>query len=745
MHARHRSPGNGYRSNSMGMAVASSRISPEGSIRGHGHGHGMYNSDYRNFNRSFGRGHPKSYQPPQPPPRRGGDIFMEAGRLAAEYLVSKGLLPPSSLPSKWQNASFKKPVGDFQEFRPQEGEDLQLPPEGRTSALARLGNVVPDAGSARRRISDDYNPTGSRNPMRGRRRIGSFRNYGSDWGRENGRSGSWSDKARTSPDTEGDEDSVSEHHEEQQGGKDGGGGGVQNLHPSELAPKSDDAGNSKSELEKHQTADDMGPKATSSGSEKDLPLETEGELTKESDDLGSFDTGTGEVKDGASNDETGKQSATEGSPIQHGAMECDPGGQNFTDLLRFCKFAKVPTKTRSSLRGLKAEVAPVTEEGNTSDMGPPTGSGVPLEDDTAGGFSGDALSNLSHTSKCIDSDSSKAPSVQSVEEVGELSLAYAVEQGKCMRSQSFPDRAFMYEQASSQGPPGYGRCSSMGSMVKERGEKRSVQHSDIGEGSKKPREWLPHMLTQDDGYFHLAKLSEKEPSSQEERASPGERVIVAIDQKSSGDISLFPKGGDEPCIEYVEEKPLLSSSFKICDLNLMEASDVNENHDGDPIFIYPSISESKKEAAPVDIDLSISNKCNISNEYGRHAADGKEVEVIDLENDSAEEDKPLNNSERKTETVYSGLESFPNHAQNTSDIPDGQDGYGLMISELLGADISNCPSIPADINSLHNEMGLHNGEGILGEDDSIYMSLGEIPISYLRAWEQPAQEYEKPF
>lgn len=67
----------------------------------------------------------------------------------------------------------------------------------------------------------------------------------------------------------------------------------------------------------------------------------------------------------------------------------------------------------------------------------------------------------------------------------------------------------------------------------------------------------------------------------------------------------------------------------------------------------------------------------------------------------------------RTETVYTGLESFQNHPQSTNELPGVQDGYGLMISELLGNDISNCSSVPADITSLHNEMGLHNAEVLL--------------------------------
>lgn len=58
--------------------------------------------------------------------------------------------------------------------------------------------------------------------------------------------------------------------------------------------------------------------------------------------------------------------------------------------------------------------------------------------------------------------------------------------------------------------------------------------------------------------------------------------------------------------------------------------------------------------------------------------------------------------------MFQGLEGFSNHAQNAADIHDVQDGYGLMISELLGTDFANCSSVPDDINSV-SEMGLDNG------------------------------------
>ncbi|KAK8573480.1 hypothetical protein V6N13_100274 [Hibiscus sabdariffa] len=81
------------------MELSSSWISPETS----GTCHEFYNSTYCSFKRGFGHGqsHSKPFQSHPPPPRQGTDIFIEAGRLAAEYLVSQGLLLPTVMPAKW--------------------------------------------------------------------------------------------------------------------------------------------------------------------------------------------------------------------------------------------------------------------------------------------------------------------------------------------------------------------------------------------------------------------------------------------------------------------------------------------------------------------------------------------------------------------------------------------------------------------------------------------------------------------
>lgn len=734
MHPRHRSPGNGYRSSPMGIGgvAAASRISPESSMRGHG----MYNSDYRSYNRGFGRGQgPKPFQaaqpppPPLPPPPRRTDVFMEAGRLAAEYLVSKGLLPPNVVSGRLQNGSLKNQVGEFQGFRTQEGDSLNLTPDGRSSAHGRLGNAS-DAGSGRRRFGDEYNnPTGSRSYMRGRKRTGSFKNYGSDWGQGMGRSSSFPDKARASSDVEGDVDSFSGNPEEQHVGNGVGNAGQM----SESAPPMDDDIDSESGLEKSQFQDDKNTMVTSDIG-KDPPPENDVELAMMSDNVKLSKEDTDELKDGSiSGDQVEKQSEMKDAPIEQLAVEGDSVDKNGGSLLSFCRFAKIPTKTRSSLtaRGLKVDPILATEEikncdegqeENNCDVGPEMETEVPVKDVSVDASSVDASSNQIQHSKCLDSNIIDTPVIMSIENTGELAPVYN-EPGKFLRSQSYPDRSFMNKQESSEGLPGF---QSSSSMIMERGEKRNAEQTYSREGTKKPREWVPSVGTHSDEYSHLRGM---QLASQEERKSPGDPMILPEEQERPVDVSPFQSGDAGPCIEYSEEKQLFPGSFKICDLNLMEVSDVNENPDRDPILIFPSIPEIKTEATPVDVDLSISNNCNMSGKYGRHGVDGKEVEVIDLENDSPQEDNALGNTERKEETVFTGLESFPSHAQSTNGISDAQDGYGLMISELLGNDITNCSSVPADIDSLHNDMALHNGEGILGDDESIYMSLEEIPIS----------------
>lgn len=630
-HARHRSPGNGYTRSggSMGMGVGgASRISPDTSARNHS----FYSSEYRSFNtRVFGRGqgHPKSFrQPPQPTPQK-WDVLMEAGRLAAEYLVSKGLLPQNALSGKWQNGSFKRQTADYQDFRQQ--EDLMQ--EGRTSAHSRLGSGASDAGSSRRRYPDEFN---SRNHVKGRRRGEYYRSYGSEWSREYGRS-------RMSPGMEGEDDTVSGQFEEQQVSNDVD-DGMQKSGPSGFAPESEEAADMESGMSKYSYPDETASKASSSSAVKE---EIDIESSKGGyDDMTNLNMGKEGMKDSNSDCGNEKQIVLEDLPNQQSAVDGDMSGKDGSDLLTLSKFANVPTKTRSALAYKASKVGQIlsSEEEDASDIGAAKGSEDLVQDGACNISAGDVLANTNHDSNCPDPEISKSSYVQSSENVGELGTAYGAVQGKWVRFHSFPDRAFMQgeEQESSMRLLGFGRSAS----VKERGEKRAAEDGDVNEAAKKPREWLPSLVTTADEQLHISNSSENTVSLQEERASPNLPVNEAATQDNFVNGSQFPEAAGEPCMKYAQEKQFFPSSFKICDLNLMEASEMNDAHRSDRVPTYPSAMANEKAAAQVDIDLSISN-ANMSGEYARCMSDGKQVEIIDLENDSILEDEPFDNPQRK--------------------------------------------------------------------------------------------------
>ncbi|CAA2997524.1 Hypothetical predicted protein [Olea europaea subsp. europaea] len=704
MYARRRGggPGNGYRPNGMGMGrlAAASRISPEGSIRGHQ----MYNSEYRNYNRSgYGRSGPsKPFQPPFPPPHE-TDIFMEAGRLAAEYLVTKGILLPNALSGKWQNGDWKNQMGDF----------FQNHEDSRISAHSRLGTAAADVGPGRRRYPDEYNSMGSKSSMRGRRRTGSSKNQSSDWKPEFVRSESWSDRGRTSPGMEADTDISAGLQDEQPVQKDSD-TGVQNSSAGELTQESDSVADLQSGLEECNLADDTGAKPGSFSNEKDVPSNDDDKTAiKKSDGTTMSNEEAEEDKEGRS-DSVLEQKHDENMEVTASLREGSLASEENVNLMRYCKFANVPTKTRSSLaiRGSKVELDPNAEDETINESKLSEDSGIQVIDAPVDGTAFNASPHKSHEPSTL-SNVLKAPSKEE-----ELGVAYTSRPGHFSMSGSFPKRSVINQQEIDGQLPGFERSNHM----LERGEKRQPEDDiDDREGTKRPREWTSPVETQSDGCLPLSNSMESQCTSEEPRSSHSGHATLFTDTRCA-DISLFPESHVE-LSEYTEEKQLFPGSFKTCDLNLIETSDVNDNHAADPILMFRSITETGRQATPVDIDLTMSsNNSNVPNKYGKHGIGNKDIEVIDLEDDSMQEDKTFTNAERRADSVFNGLDNFPDNVNNVTEIPDHQDGYRLMLSEFLGND-----SVPTELNALHNDMGLHDGQGILGDDDSIYMSLGEIP------------------
>ncbi|KAL3643222.1 hypothetical protein CASFOL_014037 [Castilleja foliolosa] len=663
MHAKHRNgPVNGYRSNTMGMRSMApvSRIPPESAMRGHR----MYNSDYRNYNRgggSYGSGpHSRQQFQQPPPPQRGANIFVEAGKLAAEYLVSKGVLPPNALSGKWQN------VSNFPGFRLHE---VEMHPNGRGSTQSHLRNAGPNVGPSIRKYSDDHTLIGSRSSVRERKRTGSFKNYGSEANRELGRSGSWAEKANNSPAMDVDGDASAGRCDEKIVEKDGK-GGTQNPSLGEIKIGVEGEAQIKSGLDKSKLVDDAG----ANNVQRDA---ADGEHVKNSDDAEV-------VKEGEHDD------------LQQKSDEDDLTSENQVDLVKHSKIVNVPvpTKARSSLttKNSKGEEDPMDEEENIYRGEIPEGSGVHVMDAD------------------VDNSAGNASSLQNSE---------------------FKEPSMDKEPKAEDGLSAFGRSNS---VVMERGEKRAMDFdTDVKDDVKRHRQWVPVLDAQPDGSTSLSSSMENRSLSQEPRN-------ISSDQKSL-DILTFPEDNPDSC-DLIEEKQLFPGSFKTWDLNLVGNVDVSENHDGGRVLVFPSIMQMGNVETPIDVDLSVSNNDNLPSKNGKNIINANEIEVIDLEKDSAPEDQTFSDPERRGDTVFSDLDGFPSDTRNATCIPDVQDGYGLMMSEFLGHD---SPNIPGDLNSLHNHMDLPNGEGILGDDDSIYMSLGEIPISLLGPWEQPSQDYGKPF
>ncbi|KAM7269474.1 hypothetical protein ACFE04_024971 [Oxalis oulophora] len=619
MASRYRNHGNGYKYDS------SNFNSPTG--------HPFYNSQYhrdsssRGFRfgqgRGRGRGQNISYHPPLPTPHtslvasRNGDIFMEAGRLAAEYLVVQGLLPPTALSAKCHNKGFR----------------CQDRKQGSKSALSRLGNS--SFGGTRKYT--DY--------MKGNARGGSFQRDSRNYHYQYGWSSSWSGRGRVSPDMDSVDGNSSTQYDDQLSGEDDAGDKLQSSSSGEHAPKSEEIGEVAQkreetgyaviEQEKNQLSDDLGSKASFSGGGKTLSPGTDGEVSKSSD------------LDESTNNEPEKKEIVDDSSTQQGESN------SAIDLISLCEFAKIPTKTRSSLthRATKAATLLNNDEETNPDNQTRYESEDLTKDTSLDSISG--KSNKTHDNLEV----SEPVSVQSHENLEELGSNYGLEESKAIESQTFQNID-----------------------LGQRGEKRAIEESnDTWDGIKKARKLL-------------------QPS-----VNKVEETICPTHLSKEREEMAFP------------------SSFKICDLNLMEGSHMNEMQNSDVMIIDHSVSETKNEPAEVDFDLSKSNS-DISGEKFRQMNVGNDIEIIDLENDFIHEEKAIDNLEQRPDIVFTNLDSFSNNEHNSCPI-DVEDHYdGLMITEYLNA-FSNIPTI-------QENDGLPHGEDTLADDDdAIYMSLGEIPLS----------------
>ncbi|KAL9236244.1 hypothetical protein vseg_010940 [Gypsophila vaccaria] len=618
-------------------------------------GVGFYNGEPRNFSRGFDRGYPRPYQssqpPPSPKPPRKGDLFVEAGKLAVEYLVSRGLLSSSVIPGNERS------------------------PNNDQDTIASSGN------------------------SRERKKYGDSRS--SDWSRENGKVVSVPEKISSSQGIEVDDDKCRKDTSKEENS------GFQISRSMESANIDGSQGDGERETMACHPLVDSGKVASSLDHKGDEELPMSVDEPKDE-------------KDGSCFQEQDQKSYREESSIEHNKNNNDASAEEKANLTKVHCFLND--------KNLKNQPLLISEEMNTSDTAHHFHD-VVKQDNMSGPSEVTSLSEVS-SPNCPGNSLSD----HSFKDAGTLGRACGVDQLNTVDSLSFVDKEFSHEQKSC----GLSDLRMSSSIQNDRKEKRSLEDDHMPDGAKKVKQWLS--VAQSNEYLQHSNLNEKKPVSPEKRDASF--FGKSADQENFHKVSLPMQVSFEAAMSGREEKQLLSSSYKICDLNLVEASDIHENR-GVESLLYPSLSSQKKEAQ-IDIDLSMSNNCSFISEYSGSGSVRKPIEIIDLESTSMEEGDNPKFSAQSAEAGSANVETFSDNPQHTNDNPDGQDGYGLMISELLGNDVPNCAVVRPDMNSLQNDMGLHHGEGIFTEDDPIYMSLGEIPLSLLQGWEQPTQE-KNPF
>ncbi|KAJ6837366.1 uncharacterized protein M6B38_120380 [Iris pallida] len=557
---------------------------------------------------------------PPPHPRK-EEILMEAGRLAAEYLASKGLLPRDSLsPRRGSNHKLKEFMG-----------------RDRDSSPVDLRGTY-DASNGRRRYRDDEY---SRDRFRGTKRTGGYydREYGSDWGSNGGRRRGWN---RRYSDRIEDEDNYPRDYCRNRRGR-----------YDHLPSRSEFS--SESGSEDHDNAEDSGSKGSYLSTRKDPPTESYVYLSKAGDGgrMGSSENGD-ELKSDMSGDLNKRNMVEEEEAKIVQACGVEGDGKCDSELAKLCGFPKVLARPQSSVSKTSEKIDVqeiVMEASNTAEVASDVLKVAAGEEDPK---EVDSLANQSATSKIQVNDTSSIILRQPMEE--------SVNSGQELKNQ-------------------------IPTVVTE--EEVALQR----EGVKRQREPSPK-----DEYSGLDNLRGRKSTPEEKRLLMDVDMVapVAADQEKPVEHTCFPEIDPEVDVKLEEEKQLLPTSFKICDLNLTGTPEITKIPD-DPVLSHVP--------APGTDDC-----CQLLSE-------DKVVQVNDLEDESHMEADGCDTSRPTDEPmIYSNMDNLLSHAE----LPDIQDGYSLELSGFHRTDISRCPSVPSDLSNLQEGMGLNDAEGFPNEDDPIY-------------------------
>ncbi|CAN6270176.1 unnamed protein product [Urochloa humidicola] len=642
---------------------------------------------------------------PPPPPLNKYEVLMEAGRLAAEYLVAKGMLPPGSLQQR------SGAVGAVGWGQPPPPPPLPVGQEAPAYYNARNGRRQVDdecgirnARSRRNRGSDYGSSNSSYYNGRGKRKFGADNRY-SDLGRDRGRNRGYSD---TRSYDEDDEDGAPGFKRERRSS-----GGIDEV-GSSVSGVAGEGPSSKAEAMGESELEDTGSKASSNSNVRQKAdalqeVEDENEANKMQEDsvvsnsevveqaLNCEGNSNGdssgvvqeaetkhlpvssgeEVSDGRPEDSGILSEKVEDEITLHEKAEDDTASDEVSimetdlpndsiNLLNYCSFARVPRRPRSVLANRNA--GPAQRE-----------------------FAVPGQVNLVTSGEMSQTAMDGEANANSITSIQEDSKDEAVRQEHVGQSSACNDVA---ESVTLHGKGTQGETED----VEE--QKKIPQHYGI-QDNKEPNELNPSFASHRNS-FNLQV--EKGIQIYNLDMLPQDEVLIdPPDKGKTVDSELLPSINEEAAVTIEGEK-LGQISTAGCSVEL-------------------------RDNQQVDFGTTLGNNSGNTETF---LLGDKAVQVIDFE-----DDPPI---EAKGDMVYSSMENMMDLPTNTDTLHGIQDDYSLAISDYLGADMPCYQSIQTDLQA---GMDLNGSEGIAAMDDPIYSSLGDI--GFMEVWDPQPQDYEKFF
>ncbi|EEC73373.1 hypothetical protein OsI_07607 [Oryza sativa Indica Group] len=781
----------------------------------------------------YPRGHKQLYAPPPPPPpqhqqQRRYEVLMEAGRLAAEYLVAKGVLPPSSLQrgvGAWGAPSPPPPPAAAGAAPPPPQQQREDPAfygrrryddeySNNSSARPRRNSSNSSSSSSSR---DDY--SGGSYNGRGKRKYGDYRRGYSDWGRdrekERGRPGSNGRRY----DENDDEDGAPGFRRERRGsgGNDDARSSVADVYREATPLMRKELGDLEMNGTESRAANPSGevkeadaPQMVQSEENEEGEMEEDGmvlnsepevvELRMDTnDDVNNASVGVDmetELQRSPNGNVPGEKAEDDDKVLVESALDSialDDEVANTENnlhgdernLLKYCEYAKAPTKRRSSRpqrNAASVQIEPAVSE--TTDQISIGEASQIVPGEVANEISVTNLKsenredqiyreNTDFSTSCngtlepilLEENNESAATGNIIEEKNDVQLHVVKKPEEEGNVSAFvPSHKDSLMQETDLSPSTASHKDSLlegnlplltdshNSLIEETGPPLTHSHEDSmveetnlsslttsHKGNLKQETDLSQTIS---SHENNLKLQFKESCGIDMLPQDVDLIELSGQRKSVGG-ELFSNVGAEAASKMEDKNLEQPNPFKICDQNLIGSSEVSVIHNNPGLAqcsTEGSCTESQKNqhqdfvTTSGDIVGSTNNMCQLP-------LDNKGVQVIDIEDDTPIEVGGFDSSKAKSDMICSNMDNMMGPVVHSGDLPGIQDGYNLAISDYLGGDIPCYPSMQSD---LHGGIGANDSEGITVMDDPIYGSLTDI--GFMDVWGQPTQDdYEKFF